>query len=118
MSSPTTRHHPERQRVILSVAKDLARWAAMLRGVYTERSEGAQHNSEKDLATMISYSESTADQGIGSGVGSGVGLGVGSGVGLGVGSGVGLGFGVAVGVGLAVGDGVGVTAGVPFKFFT
>ena len=110
MSSPTTRHHPERQRVILSVAKDLARWAAMLRGVYTERSEGAQHNSEKDLATMISYSESTADQGIGSGVGSGVGLGVGSGVGLG--------FGVAVGVGLAVGEGDGVTAGVPFKFFT
>src|SRR5207248_1780755 len=30
--------------VILSNAKDLAHWAEMLRGVYTERSECAQHD--------------------------------------------------------------------------
>jgi hypothetical protein len=66
----------------------------------------------------ISFSESTADQCPGLGVGSGDGLGVGLGVGLGFGVAVGVGFGVAVGVGLAVGDGVGVTAGVPFKLFT
>ena len=49
--------HPEHQSVILSAAKDLARWAAMLRGVYTECNERAQHD-RSGLPTVLWYGES------------------------------------------------------------
>ena len=38
---------------MLSAAKHLARWAEMLRGVDTERSECAQHDSVVDLPAVL-----------------------------------------------------------------